>query len=305
MAATEATYAEPTRAVARRRSGLGRIAPSSRWYWLRLLLENPAAMISVIVLLLLILVAIFAPLLAPSDPTFLNPAIQLLGPSRAHLFGTDDLGRDVLSRAIYGGRVSLAIGFSVTVVAALLGSVLGLISGYYDRLDAPIMRVMDGLMAFPSLLLAIALMASLGPSAVNVFIALVVVSVPTVARIVRGSTLSLRHQPYVESARAIGLRDYAILRRYIFANAISPLIVQCTYIIAISIITEASLSFLGAGVPPETPTWGNMLQDGQRVLQQAWWVSVFPGIALVLTVLTLNLLGDGLRDALDPRTRER
>lgn len=304
MVATEAAYAESMPAV-RRSSGLARITPSSRWYWLRLLVENPFALISGVFLLLLILIAVFASLLAPYDPTFLDPVIQLQAPSSSHLFGTDNLGRDVLSRVIFGGRVSLLIGSSVTLVACLLGSALGLIAGYYDRLDSLIMRVMDGLMAFPSILLAIALLASLGPSSVNVFIALVVVSTPSVARIVRGSTLSLRQQPYVESARAIGMRDHEILRRYILANAISPLIVQCTYIIAIAIISEASLSFLGAGVPPETPTWGNMLHDGQQVLQQAWWVSVFPGTALVLTVLALNLLGDGLRDSLDPRSRDR
>lgn len=304
MVATEAAYAESMPAV-RRSSGLAGITPSSRWYWLRLLVENPLALISGVFLLLLILIAVFASLLAPYDPTFLDPVIQLQAPSSSHLFGTDNLGRDVLSRVIFGGRVSLLIGSSVTLVACLLGSALGLIAGYYDRLDSLIMRVMDGLMAFPSILLAIALLASLGPSSVNVFIALVVVSTPSVARIVRGSTLSLRQQPYVESARAIGMRDHEILRRYILANAISPLIVQCTYIIAIAIISEASLSFLGAGVPPETPTWGNMLHDGQQVLQQAWWVSVFPGTALVLTVLALNLLGDGLRDSLDPRSRDR
>jgi peptide/nickel transport system permease protein len=160
-------------------------------------------------------------------------------------------------------------------------------------------------MAFPSILLAIAIMASLGPSTVNVFIALVIVYTPTIARLVRGSTLVLRQQPYVESARAIGMRDHVILRRYVFANALSPLIVQCTFVIAFAIISEASLSFLGAGVPPETPTWGNMLRDGQKVLQRAWWLAMFPGIALVITVLTLNLLGDGLRDALDPRSRRR
>lgn len=304
MAATEAAYAEARLAV-RRSAGLAGITPGSRWYWLRLLAENPLALLSGVFLLLLILIAVLAPLLAPSDPTYLDPVIQLQAPSSTHWFGTDNLGRDVLSRVIFGGRVSLLIGSSVTLVACLFGSALGLIAGYYDRLDSVIMRVMDGLMAFPSILLAIALLASLGPSSVNVFIALVVVSTPSVARIVRGSTLSLRQQPYVESARAIGMRDHEILRRYILANAISPLIVQCTYIIAIAIISEASLSFLGAGVPPETPTWGNMLHDGQQVLQQAWWVSVFPGTALVLTVLALNLLGDGLRDALDPRSRDR
>jgi peptide/nickel transport system permease protein len=305
MAAIETASAPADRGARHRRSPLAGITPTSRWYWLRTLLENPVALVSGLVVLGMVVVALLAPVLAPQDPTFLDPVIRLQAPSNAYPFGTDDAGRDVLSRVIYGARVSLLIGVSVTLAAAAIGSVLGLLSGFYDRLDMPIMRVMDGLMAFPSILLAIAIMASLGPSTLNVFIALVVVYTPTIARLVRGSTLALRRQPYVESARAIGARDHLILRRYIFANALSPLIVQCTFVVAFAIISEASLSFLGAGVNPETPTWGNMLRDGQRVLQRAWWLSVFPGCALVLTVLTLNLLGDGLRDALDPRARRR
>jgi peptide/nickel transport system permease protein len=206
---------------------------------------------------------------------------------------------------IYGGRTSLLIGLSVTAAAAVAGATLGLLSGYYPRLDTPIMRTLDGLMAFPSILLAIAIMASLGPSAFNVFIALAVVYTPTVARLVRSTTLVTKQQPYVESARSIGMNDTAILVKYILPNGISPLIVQCTFVVAYAIISEASLSYLGAGVDPETPTWGNMLRDGQRVLQRAWWLAVFPGAALVTTVLSLNLLGDGLRDALDPRARRR
>lgn len=284
---------------------LGRISPSSRWYWLRTFLGNPVALVSSVFVLFTVVVAILAPLLTPYDPTWLDPVIRLQPPSAAHWFGTDDLGRDVLSRVIAGTRISLAIGVSVTLVAGLIGTVLGLVSGYYERLDAIIMRVMDGLMAFPSILLAIALMASLGPSTINVFIALVVVYTPTVARLMRSQTLVLRQMTYVESARGIGLGDATILRKYVFANALSPLIVQCTFVIAFAIISEASLSFLGAGVPPEEPTWGNMLRDGQRVLQRAWWLAVFPGMALVITILTLNLVGDNLRDALDPRSRNR
>ena len=273
--------------------------------WLRTLTSNRAAIVSGVILTFMILMALLAPLLAPSDPTFLDPSIRLQPPSAEHRFGTDEFGRDVLSRVIYGARISLLIGISVTVVAAIIGSILGLISGYYDRFDTPIMRLMDGLMAFPSILLAIAIMASLGPSTFNVFLALTVVYIPTIARLVRGSTLVLKQQPYVESARSIGLRDYTILGRYVFQNALSPLIVQCTFVIAYAIISESSLSFLGAGVPPETPSWGNMLRDGQKLIQRSWWLSIFPGAALVLTVLTLNILGDGLRDALDPRARER
>jgi peptide/nickel transport system permease protein len=273
--------------------------------WLRSLLSNPVTVASALFLLLAVLAALFAPYLTPHDPTFLDPGVRLQGPSADHLLGTDDRGRDIFSRVIYGGRVSLAIGVSVTLASALLGSLLGLLSGYFHRLDTPIMRTLDGLMAFPSILLAIAIMASLGPSAVNVFIALVVVYTPTVARLVRSTTLVTRQQPFVESARSIGMTDASILLRYVFPNGLSPLIVQCTFVVAYAIISEASLSFLGAGVDPETPTWGNMLRDGQRVLQVAWWLALFPGIALVLTVLTLNLLGDALRDALDPRGRRR
>jgi peptide/nickel transport system permease protein len=283
----------------------GAATPSRGARWRRVLLGNPVTALSALFLIVALLAAIFAPLLTPYDPTFLDPAVRLQGPSEAHPLGTDDRGRDVFSRVIYGGRVSLAIGISVTIAAALLGSLLGLLSGYFPLLDTPLMRTLDGLMAFPSILLAIAIMASLGTSAVNVFIALVVVYTPTVARLVRSTTLVTKQQPYVESARSIGMTDGEILLRYVFPNGLSPLIVQCTFVVAFAIISEASLSFLGAGVDPETPTWGNMLRDGQRVLQVAWWLALFPGIALVLTVLTLNLLGDALRDALDPRGRRR
>jgi peptide/nickel transport system permease protein len=273
--------------------------------WTRVLFTNPVTVISAVLLLLVVLSAVFAPLLTPYSPTFLDPAVRLQGPSLDHPLGTDDRGRDIFSRVIYGGRVSLMIGVTVTLAAALIGSALGLMSGYFSRLDTPIMRTLDGLMAFPSILLAIAIMASLGTSAVNVFIALVVVYTPSIARLVRSTTLVTRQQPFVESARSIGMTDSQVLLRYVYPNGFSPLIVQCTFVVAFAIISEASLSFLGAGVDPETPTWGNMLRDGQRVLQSAWWLALFPGIALVLTVLTLNLLGDALRDALDPRARER
>jgi peptide/nickel transport system permease protein len=273
--------------------------------WLHSLLSNPVAVTSAIIITIITLTAIFAPLLTSHDPTFLDPGVRLQGPSSVHWFGTDERGRDMFSRVIYGGRVSLFIGVTVTLAAAVIGSTLGLLSGYYSRLDTPIMRTLDGLMAFPSILLAIAIMASLGPSTFNVFVALVVVYTPTVARLVRSTTLVTRQQPFVESARAIGMEDRSILFRYIYLNGLSPLIVQCTFVLAFAIISEASLSFLGAGVDPETPTWGNMLRDGQRLLQRDWKLTFFPGVLLVLTVLSLNLLGDALRDALDPRARRR
>lgn len=273
--------------------------------WLRRLLNNPITVLSLVVVLVAGALAVFAPWIATADPTFANPAVRLSPPSSEHLFGTDNLGRDVFSRAVHGARISLIIGLGVTLAAGLLGSLLGLLSGYVDRLDSPIMRTMDGLMAFPSILLAIAIMASLGPSTFNVFVALTVVYTPAIARLVRSTTLVIRQQPYIESARSIGLRDSAIMARYIFPNGLSPLIVQCTFVVALAIISESSLSFLGAGVPPDQPTWGNMLRDGQSLLQQASWMAVFPGVALFATVLALNLVGDGLRDALDPRSQRR
>jgi peptide/nickel transport system permease protein len=306
MAISEIGQAGKIDTPRRKQKGLfGSIRPSSSFYWMRVLAENKAALISGIFILVVIIIALLAPWLAPHSPTAVDPVHRLKSPSSAYWFGTDTLGRDSFSRTLYGARVSLLVGMSVMVASTILGSIIGLVSGYYSRLDTPIMRVMDGLMAFPAILLAIAIMASLGPKTINVIVALTVVYTPRMARLVRGMTLQLRDLPYVESAKAIGLSDILILGRYILKNALSPVIVQATFTVAYAILAEASLSFLGAGVPPEIPTWGNMLQDGQRLITRAWWLSVFPGVALFLTVLTLTLFGDGLRDALDPRARER
>jgi peptide/nickel transport system permease protein len=273
------------------------------WYWL--LLRSPLAVGGLTFLLLLAVLALLAPVVAPHDPRFINPVVRLEPPSGRHWLGTDDLGRDVFSRLVHGGRVSLVVGLSVTAGSAAIGAVLGMLAGYYRRLDGLIMRAMDGFMAFPGVLLAIAVVVSLGARLSSVVIALTVVYVPVVARLARSTTLVIRELPYVEAARSIGLRDRTILRRYVLRNAISPLIVQATFIAAFAILAEASLSFLGAGVSPETPTWGNMLRDGQRLLSRAWWLAVAPGTVLFLTVLSCTLLGDAVRDALDPRTRER
>lgn len=254
-------------------------------------------------ILTVVALAVLVPVLSPYEPSIVNPASRLQGPSPAHWLGTDDLGRDVLTRALYGARVSLGVGGVVTMTAAVVGSILGLLSAYYRRADMVVMRVMDGLMAFPTILLAIALMASLGPQTTNVMVSLAVAYTAPVSRLVRGATLVAKELPYVESARSIGAPDLVILGRHVFPNVLSPVIVQCTFVVASAIISEASLSFLGAGVPPETPTWGNMLRDGQRLLSRAWWIAVVPGVALFLTVLSLNLLGDALRDALDPRAK--
>jgi peptide/nickel transport system permease protein len=281
------------------------ITPQSRFYWIRLLLENPAAVAGMLFVVFIIVATVTVPSLVEHDPFRATPANRLQNPSWTHPFGTDSLGRDAMTRAVYGARVSLFVGLAVMLGSALVGSVIGLVAGYYQRIDTPIMRVMDGIMAFPAILLAIAIMASLGAAVGNVIAALAVVYTPIISRLVRGSTLSVKNQPYVEAARSIGASDFTILRKHIFVNSLSPLIVQATFVIAFAIIAEASLSFLGAGVHPETPTWGNMLRDGQRAIHRAWWLAVFPGVLLFLTVLSLNMIGDGLRDALDPRARER
>lgn len=307
MAATE----QPGRTLGearRTQSGgrlLGRITRQSRFYWVRLLLEKPVAATSILFVLLMVVATLLGPTILPNDPFFINPVVRLQEPSSDYWLGTDQLGRDVLVRGIYGARTSLLVGVAVMILSTFVGSIIGLVAGYYPRIDTPIMRVMDGIMAFPSILLAIAIMASLGPDTRNVVLALGLVYMPTIARLVRGQTLSIRGQPYVEAARSLGQRDHIILGRHIFLNSLSPLIVQCTFVVAFAILAEASLSFLGAGVPPDVPTWGRMLADGQQVITRAWWVSVVPGTLLFLTVLALNLTGDSLRDALDPRARNR
>jgi peptide/nickel transport system permease protein len=306
MAASKAAeVGSRTVAPSHHRWRLSSIEPASRFYWLRLLLQNPIVLASLGFLVLIGLLGVFAPLIVSTEPDFVNPVVRLEGPSSDYWFGTDDLGRDVFSRAIYGARISLLVGVTVMIGATILGSIIGLAAGYYQRIDTVLMRVMDGLEAFPSILLAIAIMATFGSATRNVIFALSVVFAPNIARLVRSTTLMNREQPYVESARAIGLGDKAILVRYIFMNSLSPLIVQSTFVIAFAILAEASLSFLGAGVPPDTPTWGSMVSSGQPRLQQAWWISVFPGTFLFVTVLAFNLIGDGLRDALDPRSRRR
>jgi peptide/nickel transport system permease protein len=255
-------------------------------------------------LLLMILgAAVLAPQLAPYNPIALNVPARLVPPGPAHPFGTDEFGRDILSRTLYGARLSLAVGALVTALAATAGIAAGLVAGTNRRVDRVLMRVMDGLMAFPDILLAIALMASLGPSARNVVIALGFVYTPRIARVVRASVLVVASQEYVEAARAVGAPVARILIRHVLVNTASPVIVQATFITAYAMLGEAALSFLGVGIPPQIPTWGGIISEGQVYLRQAWWISIFPGAAIVLSVLSLNLLGDGLRDFLDPRLR--
>jgi peptide/nickel transport system permease protein len=288
-----------------RRFRLSSIHPTSKYYWIRLVYQNKAAVASFIVLIIFAIMGIFAPLIAPFDPNFVNPADRLDGPSSAHWFGTDDLGRDIFSRVIYGSRVSMIVSVAVMIGATTIGGLLGLVTGFYHRIDTFLMRVMDGLEAFPSILLAIAIMAAFGAAVENVIIALSLVYAPNVVRLVRSTTLMTSQELYVESARVIGMRDFPIMYKYILKNSLSPLIVQATFVVAYAVLAEASLSFLGAGVPPDIPTWGSMVSAGQPRLQQAWWASVFPGVFLFVIVLAINLIGDALRDALDPRSRKR
>ena len=269
---------------------------------LRKMLSNGGLVVGALIIFVIVLCATVGVLIAP-DPQFLEPAIRLQAPSAAHWFGTDGFGRDVFSRVVNGASTSLLIGTGTMVIAGSLGLIIGLYSAYYPRADAILMRVCDALMAFPALLLAIAITAALGPSTWNVIISLSVVFTPVVARVARASALSIKQQVYIDSLRAQGSKSWRILWSNILPNVVSPLIVQATFIFADSLIVEAALSFLGAGVPAPDPSWGNMLLEGKSVLFQAWWMTVFPGAAIMLTVLGANLLGDGLRDLLDPHQR--
>ncbi len=247
--------------------------------------------------------ALTASVLAPQDPNQNNFRYRLGAPTKVYLLGTDGFGRDVLSRVLYGARVSLRIGLLVVVLNGVLGTLIGAVAGYVRRLDNPIMRVMDGLMAFPAILLAIALAATLGASEVNVVLALTVAYAPRTARIVRASVLVIREMDYVHAAIATGAGYVRVLFRHILLNSMAPLIVQLTFIFAVSVLAEAVLSFIGVGPPPPTPTWGNIIAEGRNYVREAPWISLFPGVAIGLTVLGLNLLGDGLRDVLDHRMR--
>jgi len=278
-------------------------APSPKWLGVRVFLRRRTAVIGVVLVALNILVAVTAPVLARWDPQLLDVKARLSPPSGTHWFGTDDVGRDAWSRVIYGARLSMLVGASVVVFSFVGGLFFGLLGGYYRALDNVLMRVMDGLMAFPGIILAIALMAALGPSVMNVIVALAIVYVPRVARIVRGSVLVIRETPYVEAARALGIPDIRILLLHVLPNCLSPVIVQGTFIFAAAVLGEAALSFLGVGVPPQIPSWGNVLAEGRLYIQQAAWLTLFPGAAIMLSILGLNLFGDGLRDLLDPKLR--
>lgn len=267
--------------------------------------RNPNLTMGFLVMVIAATVAIFAPLIERYDPIELSPFERLSPPSVKHWFGTDATGRDIYSRTVHGARLSLSVAFSVVVLVSIAGTALGLLSGYSRRVDMVLMRFMDGLMAFPTLMLALALIALLGPSIQNVIIAISVVDTPRMVRIVRSAVLSLREQPFVEAARAIGVPTWRILFVHIAPNTIAPVTVQATFIFAAAILTEASLSFLGAGAPPHIPSWGNMISQGRGYIQVAFWIIFFPGLFMALTVLAVNLVGDGMRDWLDPKLRRR
>ncbi len=276
--------------------------------WLRFkdaLRRHPTAIAGAVVLLMMIGVALFAPWLGTTDPLALSPIKRLKPPSAEYWFGTDMIGRDVYSRVVYGTRVSLSVGLAVALLASVIGLGIGLVTGYLRWLDAVMMRVMDGLMSIPSVLLAIALISLTKASLQNVIIAIAITEVPRVVRLVRSLVLTLREQPYVEAAIASGTRLPAILLRHILPNTVAPLLVQGTYICASAMITEAILSFIGAGTPPHIPSWGNIMAEARSLIQVAGTILLFPGLFLSITVLSVNLLGDGMRDALDPRLARR
>jgi peptide/nickel transport system permease protein len=269
-----------------------------RFRWLR---KHPTLIAGLLLLVVIAAISIAAPWIATHDPQDLDPVVRMQPPSAEHYFGTDALGRDVFSRAVWGGRVSMVVGLSVAVLATLAGVLIGLVSGFVRWADGPIMRFMDGLMAIPGILLAIALMAVTKASLTTVVVAITIPEIPRVARLVRSLALTLREQLYVEAAHAVGTRLPTILWRHVLPNIVAPLIVQATFVAASAVLIEASLSFLGVGVPAQTPSWGNMMAEGRNFVAVAFHIILYPGILLALTVLAINLLGDGLRDALDPR----
>jgi len=267
--------------------------------------RHPAIFWGGLLLGLIVLMAAFAPYLFTVDPTALAPAKRTRAPSALYWFGTDMLGRDIYSRVVYGARVSLLVGFTVALVSSVIGMAIGLAAGFIRPIDAVVMRVMDGLMSIPSILLAIAFMALLGASVPNVVITVSIAEIPRVSRLVRGVVLSLREQAYVEAAIASGTSILKIIWRHILPNTLAPIIVQATFVCASAMLTEATLSFIGAGTPPDIPSWGNIMAEGRTLWQVKPFIVFFPAVFLSITVLAVNLLGDGLRDALDPRLAKR
>lgn len=268
-------------------------------------IRHKGALIGGVVIVLLVAAAILAPVLATHDPERIVGLDRLQGPSAEHLFGTDSQGRDVFSRVLYGARLSLGVGFAVAFATSVVGTIIGLISGYYRRADGAIMRVMDGMMAFPGIVLAIGIMAVRGAQISNIILALTVVFTPRLARVVRSVVLGFRESQFVEAAVAMGNHHSRVLWRHILPNCLAPLVVQASFVFAEAVIGEATLSFLGAGAPADVSSWGVMLNESKGVLRQAPWTMLFPGTVLTVSVFALNLFGDGLRDLLDPRLRQQ
>ena len=268
--------------------------------------RHPIGMIGLVIVAFLVLLAILGPYLAPYDPNEMDFAQRFAPPSLAHPMGADDFGRDTLSRIMVGARVSLMVGIIAVSIAGTVGSLLGIIAGYSRRaVDETIMRVMDIIFAFPAILLAIAILAALGKGVANAMIAIGIVYIPIFARIARGAVLGVRKQEYVEAARATGAKDRRILAQHIFPNSLAPLIVEVSLSLAFAILAEAALSFFGLGTQPPDPSWGRMLSEARGYINQSVWMSIFPGLAIMLTVMGFNFLGDGLRDVLDPRLKDR
>ncbi len=270
---------------------------------INVILSNKLIIVGIILTLFMVIIAVFAPLIATHDPLATEPIDRLSPPSRDYLMGTDSAGRDVFSRVVYGTRLSMMIAAGVVFFTTIGGMIVGLIAGYYEKIDPIIMRFMDGMMSFPSLLLAIAVMTLFDPSPVNVVIALSIVYTPRTARIVRGDVLKLKNQDFVEAARSLGGSDFRIIVKHILPNTLSSVIVQETFLLAMVFLAEASLSFIGAGTPPPAPSWGNVLSEGRNFMYQAPWLTMFPGLFIIMAVMGINLLGDGLRDVLDPRMK--
>lgn len=280
----------------------------SQWVevWRRLK-RNKMAVLGLIILIILVLLAVFADVIANYDNVVIkqNLAHRLQGPSAAHWLGTDEFGRDIFARLVHGTRVSLQVGIVAVGISIVIGGILGAVAGYYGgKLDNTIMRIMDIFLAVPSILLAIAIVSALGPSIINLMLAISISSVPSYARIVRASVFSIRDQEFIEAAKAIGASNTRIIFRHIIPNSLAPVIVQATLGVASAILSTAGLSFIGLGIQPPAPEWGSMLSGGRQYLRYAWWVTTFPGVAIMITILSLNLLGDGLRDALDPRLKQ-
>ena len=287
-------------ALASAAAGVASARPPTLWQRLR---QHRLFMTGALIFGLMLLLAIFADLIQILPPEKMQVRLRFKTPDFPYPLGTDNYGRDIWSRLVHGARLSLAIGFAVALVTGIAGTVIGVVAGYFRRCDGPLMRMMDALMAFPAILLAIAIAAALGPSAINAVIALATVYTPRTARVVRSTVLVVREMDYVQAATACGARDLWIVWRHVLPNSMAPLLVQLTFIFAYAILAEAVLSFLGVGPPPPAPTWGSMIAEGKDYLREAPHICLFPGMAVALICLGINLLGDGLRDVLDPRLR--